>query len=236
MKLFSEMLQAVLREKNLSDRWLSREIEKLCGKGITSATIGKYRKGHITPSPDNAMKIIKALNHHFKLGLTLNGIFDPEEVKNIQAKEGSVDYEASNLKREGVVEVPLFPSGAELLAAVTHSKRGYFIDVSMAREKTVVAEALAHDRVFAAKIDHLYDADDELGDAIVVWPLDAEGLKNNSIVLLANNPPSKFYIRRLALAEEDRLILKSPIDEESAIDRKDQRIIGKIKAAINFYE
>jgi len=46
MKLFSEMLQAVLREKNLSDRWLSREIEKLCGKGITSATIGKYSISH----------------------------------------------------------------------------------------------------------------------------------------------------------------------------------------------
>jgi len=224
MRNFSDILNEALEKQERTKAWLSSKT------GISSQAIGDYCKGKSIPSFDRAMLIANILK------IDLSEFYEREEVKNIQVKEEGAEYKTLNLKREGVVEVPLFPSGAELLAAVTHSKMGCFIDVSMAREKTVVAEALAHDRVFAAKIDHLYDADDELGDAIVVWPLDAEGLKNNSIVLLANNPPSKFYIRRLALAEEDRLILKSPIDEESAIDRKDQRIIGKIKAAINFYE
>lgn len=229
MKKFGDTLKDIMIEKDISDRWLSRAIDRLFDQGITPGTIGKYRRGLVTPSPNNAMKILNTLNHHFKLGLTLDGIFSPKKMNDIRVKEEKGSY-TPTIRKEGIVEIPLFPVGAELLSALNQSKNGYSIDVSMAKERTLVPEGLAHEGVFATKVDHLFNCDEEYR-FLIVWPWEGQ-TKKNGVILFTTDPPKEFFLRRILYQEDEKLFLKKPYNGNNIITTNSVVILGEVRFKI----
>lgn len=98
----------------------------------------------------------------------------------------------------------------------------------MARERFVAPESLRHDGAFAAKVDHLYDCDEEY-DLVVMWPWEGE-IKNRGVLLFTDEPSKVIYIRRvIEQFEENRFILQKPYMEKNILDIKGVRILGVVK-------
>lgn len=103
MRRFADILNEELETQERSNRWLSEKT------GINPTSIGDYRSGKTTPTIDRAMLIAKILK------IDLYEFFSPEEVKKYTAREEAIEY--TGIRKEGTIELPLFPAGAELLAA-----------------------------------------------------------------------------------------------------------------------
>lgn len=215
MKKFADILNATLESQERSNRWLSEKT------GINPTSIGDYRSGKTVPTIDRAMLIARVLN------IDLSEFFSPEEIKNLKAQE-----EIEKLfegRKEGTIEIPLFSDGAALLSASNQSKMANSVDLKMAREKFVAPESLRHDGAYAAKVDHLYDCDEEY-NLIVVWPFEGEIKSRGVLIFTERNESKRIYIRRIIEQfEENRFVLNTAYSEKNIINIEDIKILGVVK-------
>lgn len=217
MREFSDILNEALEKHERTRGWLARKT------GISRTTINDYCAGKTNPRFDKALQIAKILN------IDLAEIFNPEEVKEIKTKEKREKY-ISTIRKEGVVEIPLFPTGADLLSALNQSKNGYSIGVAMARERIVVPEKLAREGAFAIKVDHIYDRDEEF-DTVVIWPWGGQ-VKKNGMILFTTDPPRELFLRRVILQEDQKFILKKSYKENNVITTDEIAILGEVRYKI----
>lgn len=215
MRDFSEILNEALEKQERNKAWLSSKT------GISAQAIGDYCKGKAIPSFDRAMLIAKVLNIDF------SECYGGDELNDMTAKDGSGKYVTQIPGKEGVIEVPLFPHGSDLLSSLQQSSEGYSIDVSMARENTVAEERLAHEGVFAVQTDHLFDCDEKYG-TIFVWPWEGS-IKENGIILFTVDPPKQFFLRRVMVYESGKFVLKKSYQESNVVREDDIIILGEVK-------
>lgn len=197
--------------------WLSRKT------GISRSTIGDYRTGKTTPSIERA----KLISNHLDLDLTQ--VFGAEGVKESQEKYNHSS--GQNIPRkEGVVEIPLFPKALDLISGLHQSQNGLTIDLTMAKSRLPIAESLFQEGMFAVDTYHLVDCDDDYGIAAVIpWTGTAEVSKP---ILFTTEQAEKLYIRRVLVHEGGKFVFRESYKGSNSVLEREIEVLGILKLKI----
>ena len=197
--------------------WLARKT------GISRSTIGDYRAGKTTPSIERA----KAISNYLDLELTQ--VFSTEEVKEAQEKYNHSS--GGNIPRkEGVVEIPLFPKALDLLSGLHQSQNGLTIDLTMAKSRLPIAESLFQEGMFAVDTYHLVDCDDDYGiSAVIPWTGKVE---TDKPILFTTERADELFIRRVLVHEGGKFVFRESYKGSNSVLEREIEVLGILKLKI----
>ena len=216
MRKFSVLLDKKLTENRRSSAWLASEL------GVADGTIRNYRKGISEPDISLALRIAKLLN--FDLS-------ECYEIRETRETYNSPEEGRHNIPRkEGVVEIPLFPKALDLLSGLHQSQNGLTIDLTMAKSRMPIAESLYQEGMFAVDTYYLVDCDDDYGIAAVIpWTGEVEDSKP---ILFTTEQAEKLFIRRVLVHEGGKFVFRESYKGSNSALEREIEVLGILKLKI----
>ena len=213
-------MSQALRDQERSDRWLAQKVNR------DPATIGNWRKGKTEPRAEDMILCAKAL------GIDINDLLNQlsSGEKGGAVREQTEEYSNNIPRKEGVVEIPLFPKALDLLSGLHQSQNGLTIDLTMAKSRLPIAESLYQEGMFAVDTYHLVDCDDDYGIAAVI-PWNGE-VETGKPILFTTEQADELFIRRVLVHEGGKFLFRESYKGSNSVLDREIEVIGILKLKI----